>query len=80
MKAAHQGVPVAALPGLVGAPSLAAMFPPWGNAAPPAPAGGQAAVQTSGSAPAQGSGQSMRPAPINSGIDGWFLDRLFGRR
>jgi hypothetical protein len=33
-------------------------------------------------ASASAAGQPVRPAPIdsNSGLDGWFLDRLFGRR
>jgi penicillin-binding protein 1A len=78
MKTAHQGVPVAALPGLAGAASLASAFPPWGNPTPSAPPGGQQSAQAGG----QGNGQAVRPAPINSssGLDGWFLDRLFGRR
>jgi hypothetical protein len=28
----------------------------------------------------QASGQAARPQPIDRGLDGWFLDRLFGRR
>jgi penicillin-binding protein 1A len=78
MKTAHQGVPVAALPGLAGAASLASAFPPWGSPTPSAPTGGQQSAQAGG----QGNGQAVRPAPINSssGLDGWFLDRLFGRR
>jgi penicillin-binding protein 1A len=78
MKTAHQGVPVAALPGLAGAASLASAFPPWGSPTPSAPTGGQQSAQAGG----QGTGQAVRPAPINSssGLDGWFLDRLFGRR
>jgi penicillin-binding protein 1A len=70
MKAAHQGVAVASLPGLAGAPSLASAIPPVGNPMPPAP--------TSGQGP--GNAQAVRPQPIDPGIDGWFLDRLFGRR
>ena len=65
MKSAHQGVPVAGLPGLSGAPSLASVFPPIGAPAPPAPIGGN---------------QAGRPQPIDRGLDGWFLDRIFGRR
>jgi penicillin-binding protein 1A len=80
MKVAHQGVPVAALPGLVGAPSLASMFPPWGNPAPPpAPVAAQGGSPARGQARAEG-GQSARPAPIDSGMDGSFLERIFGRR
>ena len=70
MKVAHQGVAVASLPGLAGAPSLASAIPPAGNPMPPTPTGGQG----TGNAPA------VRPQPIDPGIDGWFLDRLFGRR
>jgi penicillin-binding protein 1A len=75
MKVGHQGVAVAALPGLTGGPSLASILAPWGQPTstasvppPPAAVGGQ------------GRGQAVRPAPIDSGLDGWFLDRLFGRR
>ena len=70
MKVAHQGVAVASLPGLAGAPSLASAIPPAGNQMPRTPTGGQG----TGNAPA------VRPQPIDPGIDGWFLDRLFGRR
>jgi penicillin-binding protein 1A len=80
MKTAHQGVPVAALPGLTTTASLAAAFPPWGNPTPPAPTGGQASAPTANQTAGQGSGTSGRPAPINPSMDGWFLDRLFGRR
>src|SRR5438128_7518621 len=71
MKVAHQGVAVAALPGLSAAPSLASALP---NIAPPpgAPSDGQFNTQVSG--------QAVRPQPIDRGLDGWFLDRLFGRR
>jgi hypothetical protein len=40
----------------------------------------QGSIQTGGQGNSQSNGQSVRPTPINSGIDGWFLDRLFGRR
>jgi penicillin-binding protein 1A len=70
MKVAHQGVAVASLPGLAGGPSLASAIPPLGNPMPPAPTGGQGPGNT----------QAVRPQPIDPGIDGWFLDRLFGRR
>ncbi len=74
MKAAHQGVAVAALPGLSAAPSFASALP---SIAPPgAPADGQ-----SGNQPGSPSGaQAIRPQPIDRGLDGWFLDRMFGRR
>jgi len=65
MKVAHQGATVAALPGLSAAPSLASALP--NVAPPPAPSEGQF-------------GSQVRPQPIDRGLDGWFLDRLFGRR
>src|SRR5215471_12307210 len=65
MKVAHQGVAIAALPGLSAAPSFASALP--SIAPPPAPIEGQF-------------GSQVRPQPIDRGLDGWFLDRLFGRR
>jgi penicillin-binding protein 1A len=62
MKVAHQGVPIADLPGLPGG-----ILMPVASAAPPA---------------------NIPPAPITNdpsrqatsrGLDGWFLDHLFGR-
>jgi penicillin-binding protein 1A len=64
MRTAHLGVPVVALPGLAGAPSFASAAAPVHGALPGAPAAEAGA----------------RPAPIDRGIDRWFLDRLFGRR
>src|SRR4030081_1296069 len=66
MRTAHQGVAVAALPGL-GGPSFASALPA-NVPLPPAPIG------------AQVGGSGVRPAPIERGLDGWFIDRLFGRR
>ncbi|HEY3640288.1 MAG TPA: PBP1A family penicillin-binding protein [Xanthobacteraceae bacterium] len=67
MKPAHQGVPVAALPELdSGGFSLATILPPGGAPVPPAPVG------VSSGTPARGE--------RNTGIDGWLLERLFGRR
>jgi penicillin-binding protein 1A len=70
MRAAHQGVAVASLPGLAGNASFASALP---NAAPPNPT-------SDGQLGPQASGQAVRPQPIDRGLDGWFLDRLFGRR
>jgi penicillin-binding protein 1A len=62
MKAAHQGVPVADLPGLTGGQLVAALPPANIPPAPMAP-------------------DSSRPQPVaNRGLDGWFLDKLFGRK
>jgi penicillin-binding protein 1A len=76
MRAAHHGVPVAGLPGLSGSPSLASVLPPMGLSLQPAPVGGHSGGQAGTPAGAPG----VRPAPIDGGIDGWFLDRLFGGR
>jgi penicillin-binding protein 1A len=67
MKVAHQGVPVAGLPGFGGGgggSAVAAAVPPGRIAA------------------ASAHGGEPRPAPADdrSGLDGWLLDRLFGRR
>ena len=72
MKTAHQGVPVAALPG-----GQSGGF--FANVA-------QAASQIVPGTPMPASGSS-RPAPTRaavrpeaaSGLDGWLMDRLFGR-
>ena len=69
MKVAHQGVAVAALPGLSAAPSLASALP---SIAPPP-------ALVAGPVTGQAGAQSVRPQPIEPGLDGWFLDRLFGR-
>jgi penicillin-binding protein 1A len=74
MKAGHQGVAVAPLPGLAAGAPMASALPPANVPMPPAPLAGPAYA----GAPA-GAG-AVRPQPIDSGIDGWFLDRLFGRR
>jgi penicillin-binding protein 1A len=72
MKAAHQGVPVAQLPGIA-QPSFASALPSFNlpsfgeRPAPPAP-------------PPSTTGQGTRPQQIDRGMDGWFLDRIFGRR
>ena len=74
MKVAHQGVAVAGLPGLSGAPSLASALPAL-HRRPRRPTGNSPSV----------GGQVRRRKrsdrqPIERGLDGWFLDRLFGRR
>jgi penicillin-binding protein 1A len=68
MKSAHQGVAVASLPGMSGGPSLASVAPA-NIPTPPATIGG---------APP---GRQQPQAPDrNTGMDGWLLDKLFGRR
>ena len=68
MKAAHQGVPVAALPGLS----------EGGWITPPAPVQAQAprgSDETGAGAAAERHNQRN-----SSGLDFWLLDKLFGRR
>jgi penicillin-binding protein 1A len=74
MRAAHQGVPVAALPGL----QQSGFFSNFVQAA------SQVSAPVSAPLPASTVG---RPAPTRtsvrpeaaSGLDGWLMDRLFGR-
>ncbi len=73
MKAAHQGVPVAALPGSQAGglfSNIAQATPPTNIAAntPPATVAGRLAPTRA----------SVRPEAA-SGLDGWLMDRLFGR-
>ena len=63
MRTAHQGLPVAGLPGLGGGPALASAVPPSGILIPPAPVSREPIVAPGG----------------DRGFDGWFLDKLFGR-
>jgi penicillin-binding protein 1A len=60
MRTAHQGVPVASLPGTAGG-VVTASVPAAGVPLPP-------------------TNNAPRPPPNTGGLDGWFLDRLFGRR
>ncbi len=89
MKVAHQGVTVAALPG-TGMSFAAPSMPPASVAPPPAavpPAANSAPIAESASpagvpvppALISGRAQPQQP-PSNHGIDGWLVDRLFGRR
>jgi len=115
MKVAHQGVPVAALPGTgmifaapnivtpsiaspaipspntpspnIASPSIAnPSIPPAPSAPPPPsalpPAASGAPVTTSGPVPPAPIGGRAPPQqpPGSHGIDGWLVDRLFGRR
>jgi penicillin-binding protein 1A len=68
MKAAHQGAPVAGLPGLGGNLQIAMPAP---TIAPTPPAN---------IPPPRVAEQSIRPEPAGGGLDGWLIDRLFGRR
>ena len=84
MKAAHQGVPVAALPGAGQRDWLSRVAQSVGQAAPqvipPADNRGYVPSQPASypaqrAAPAQA---SVRPE-AGAGLDGWLMDRLFGR-
>ena len=66
MRSAHQGVPVASLPGTAGGNLLSGFFGGGSRPTPPAPVQPVAANGTS----TTGSG----------GLDNWFLNTLFGRR
>jgi penicillin-binding protein 1A len=71
MKAAHQGVPVAALPGSQASgffSNIAQASPPAVNVPLPANAANRPAPTRT----------SVRPEAA-SGLDGWLMDRLFGR-
>jgi penicillin-binding protein 1A len=81
MRAAHQGVPVASLPnsqvpGLFSniaqiAQQVSAPSAPPSQAAPPMTSGGA-------SRPVPARGGAVRPEAA-AGLDGWLVDRLFGR-
>jgi penicillin-binding protein 1A len=65
MRAAHQAVPVAALPGTSSGPFGGGLFGPFGR--PPAPM--------------SNAEEPVRPVrAAGGGIDNWLIDRLFGRR
>ena len=73
MRGAHQGVPVAALPGMSSGFMTAGFTPPW-NAQRSTLTDAEAQVQ----APTQAETQ-VRPES-GSGIDSWLIDRIMGRR
>jgi penicillin-binding protein 1A len=74
MKAAHQGVPVAALPNSQAGPfsNLAQIASQISAPTPPAP------VATGGANRPPPTRASVRPEAAG-GLDGWLMDRLFGR-
>ena len=77
MRAAHQGVPVAGLPGAGGGGFFASLF---GGSRAPAPA---PAASTVGAAPMPPAAVRANTAPANqsnASLDGWLLNNLFGRR
>ncbi len=66
MRPAHQGIPVAALPGVSSGPLTAGLWPS-GNSPAPRPA-----------APARP--EAAAPTSAGGSMDNWLIDRLFGRR
>src|SRR5712671_3009810 len=89
MRAAHQGVPVAAMPNAQGRGFFSNLMQAASQATPPAAASAQSPVAPT---PIPSSG-AYRPAPTRAsappasstrpeaaaGLDGWLVDRLFGR-
>jgi len=73
MRAAHQGVPVAYLPGTTSGPF--AGFSPFASS-PFAGAGGPPGLPP---APIPNPDAAVRPTPAAGTMDNWLLDRLFGR-
>jgi penicillin-binding protein 1A len=86
MRAAHQGVPVAGLPNARQSGLLTSLIQPASQvSAPPAPSAQSPvplAPMPSGSvnrpAPTRASNPAARPEAA-AGLDGWLVDRLFGR-
>jgi penicillin-binding protein 1A len=76
MKAAHQGVPIAALPGS----QQSGLFSSFvqASATQTSPAAGNTPLPASGAARPAPTRASVRPEAA-SGLDGWLTDRLFGR-
>jgi penicillin-binding protein 1A len=80
MKTAHQGVPVADLPGLSAPSWVAPSAAPVPSAAiPSAPQAPVARPPVAQSPVAHNSGRPPVPE-ASAGLDGWLIDRLFGRR
>jgi penicillin-binding protein 1A len=86
MKLGHQSVPVAVLPGTglnFGMSSITPAMPPTMPWSPPS-AGPVAAVTPAAPVPPAPIGARSAPPPPpaqpQGGIDGWLVDRLFGRR
>jgi penicillin-binding protein 1A len=76
MKAGHRGLAVAALPGVSNGP-FAAIFPPQISIPQQLGLPQQAAIPQPPAALGQ---RQAPPAQTRTSLDGWLLDRLFGRR
>jgi penicillin-binding protein 1A len=78
MRSAHQGVPVAALPGTGGSSGHNFLFGLFGGTRASLPA-----ASTVGAAPMPPADIGAKAAPArgeSGGLDGWLLNNLFGRR
>jgi penicillin-binding protein 1A len=81
MRTAHQGVAVVELPGLARGGLFSGLMPSFD---PPSPV--TAHNTTARNMPAQSTPSQTMPTHTNqrpqadSGLDGWLVDRLFGRR
>ena len=67
MRPAHQGIPVAALPGVSSGPLTAGLLPSWNSPA-------QRSAEPARPA------EPLAPTPAGGSMDNWLIDRLFGRR
>jgi penicillin-binding protein 1A len=76
MKSAHQGVPVAALPNSLGGGLFSNFM--QASAQPSAPAAASAPPPANAATRPAPARASVRPEAA-SGLDGWLVDRLFGR-
>jgi penicillin-binding protein 1A len=74
MKTAHQGVPVAALPGA----QAGGLFTNFAQASQSSAQTANAPMPATGAARPAPTRTSVRPEAA-SGLDGWLMDRLFGR-
>jgi penicillin-binding protein 1A len=86
MRSAHQGVPVAGLPGVSGGVMTAGFTPPWNaqswntQPAPLSDAEAQVQAQVQAQPRAQAQAQTQVRPESGSGIDSWLIDRIMGRR
>ncbi|MHB0771000.1 transglycosylase domain-containing protein [Bradyrhizobium sp. 5.13L] len=76
MRAAHEGVPVAALPNAQATWGLSNLAQAASQISPPTPAG-PAPANTGGYRPPPPTRANVRPEAA-AGLDGWLMDRLFG--
>ncbi len=78
MRAAHQGVPVAALPNSQSSGLFSNLVQTASQVSAPSPPTATAPQAASGAARPAPTRTSVRPDAA-TGLDGWLMDRLFGR-